>query len=130
MSMQDPVADMLTRIRNAQIAAKKTVSMPSSKLKAAIANVLKDEGYIKGFDVDGDVKKTLTVELKYHNQAPVIENIKRISRPGLRIYKNSCELPRPLNGMGIAIVSTPNGVMSDGKARAAKVGGEVICEVY
>lgn len=129
MSMQDPIADMLTRIRNGQSANKRTVSMPSSTFKVAIAKVLKDEGYINDFQVEGEDKPQLQVYLKYHNGRPVIELIKRVSRPGLRIYKASGELPKVIGGMGIAVVSTPKGVMSDGAARAANVGGEVICEV-
>lgn len=131
MSMSDPVADMLTRIRNAQQAQKGSVAMPSSKLKVAIAQVLKDEGYIEDFVVnekDGN-KRELAVALKYYAGRPVIERIERVSRPGLRIYKGSNELPRVMNGLGVAIVSTPQGVMTDRKARASNIGGEVLCVV-
>ncbi len=130
MSMNDPVADMLTRIRNAQATEKATVSMPSSKLKLAVAGVLKDEGYITEFSVDSDEKKPrLTITLKYYQGQPVIEQIKRVSRPGLRAYRGTSDLPRVNNGLGIAIVSTSGGVMTDRAARAAGVGGEVICIV-
>jgi len=130
MSMTDPIADMLTRIRNGQSAGKKSVKMPSSKLKLAIANVLKEEGYITDFKAEkvGNHME-MTVELKYHNGVPVIENVKRVSRPGLRIYKSKDELPKVLGGLGIAIVSTSNGVMTDRAARAIGHGGEVICTV-
>ncbi|MBX3646926.1 MAG: 30S ribosomal protein S8 [Rhodocyclaceae bacterium] len=130
MSMTDPVADMLTRIRNAQMAQKNSVVMPSSKLKAAIAAVLKDEGYIDDFAVrDSEGKSQLDIALKYYAGRPVIERIERISRPGLRVYKGSGDLPRVMNGLGIAIVSTPKGVMTDRRARATNVGGEVLCIV-
>lgn len=129
MSMQDPLADMMTRIRNGQMAKKATVAMPSSKMKQAIAKVLQDEGYIAGFDVDGGVKPTLTVSLKYFEGKPVIESIKRVSRPGLRIYKPGDELPKVMGGLGVAIISTNKGVMTDRAARAAGVGGEVLCYV-
>ena len=129
MSMQDPLADMMTRIRNGQMAKKVTVEMPSSKMKVAIAKVLQDEGYIKGFAVEGDTKPTLSVELKYFEGKPVIESIKRVSRPGLRIYKPGDELPKVMGGLGVAIVSTNKGVMTDRAARAAGVGGEVLCYV-
>ncbi|MDR2238889.1 MAG: 30S ribosomal protein S8 [Zoogloeaceae bacterium] len=130
MSMTDPVADMLTRIRNAQLAQKNSVAMPSSKLKAAIAAVLKDEGYIDDFAVrDADGKSQLDIALKYYAGRPVIERIERISRPGLRVYRGSGDLPRVMNGLGIAIVSTPKGVMTDRRARATNVGGEVLCIV-
>jgi len=127
--MTDPIADMLTRVRNAQAASKFDVTMPSSKLKVAIAKVLQDEGYISGYVSDDAAKPTLTVTLKYYEGRPVIEEIKRVSRPGLRIYKNKHELPRILNGLGIAIVSTSAGVMTDRAARAAGRGGEIICTV-
>jgi len=128
--MTDPVADMLTRIRNAQMAQKNSVAMPSSKLKAAIAAVLKDEGYIDDFAVrDAEGKSQLDIALKYYAGRPVIERIERISRPGLRVYKGSGDLPRVMNGLGIAIVSTPKGVMTDRRARATNVGGEVLCIV-
>jgi len=129
MSMSDPIADMLTRIRNGQSAAKADVTMPASNMKQAIANVLKNEGYIKDFTVSSDVKAELTVSLKYFDGRPVIDSIKRVSRPGLRIYKNKDELPEVLNGLGIAVVSTSKGVMTDRDARAAGYGGEVICLV-
>lgn len=130
MSMTDPIADMLTRIRNGQSAGKKSVKMPSSKLKLAIAKVLKDEGYINDFktEVNGSHAE-MTIELKYYNGVPVIESVKRVSRPGLRIYKSKDELPKVLGGLGIAIVSTSNGVMTDRAARAIGHGGEVICTV-
>lgn len=130
MSMTDPIADMLTRIRNAQLANKASVAMPSSKLKIAIAKVLKDKGYIDDFAVrDGDGKAELDIALKYYAGRPVIERIERVSRPGLRVYKGSQDLPRVMNGLGVAIVSTPKGVMTDRKARANNVGGEVLCIV-
>ena len=130
MSMSDPIADMLTRIRNAQMVEKASVTMPASKVKAAIAQVLKDEGYIDGFKVkSNDGKNELEIALKYYAGRPVIERIERISRPGLRVYKGSGDLPRVMNGLGIAIVSTPKGVMTDRRARATNVGGEVLCIV-
>ena len=130
MSMTDPVADMLTRIRNAQIAEKASVAMPSSKIKVAIASVLKDEGYIDDFAVrDTDGKAQLDLALKYYAGNPVIGRIERVSRPGLRVYKGKDELPRVLDGLGVAIMSTPKGVMTDRKARASNVGGEVLCIV-
>jgi small subunit ribosomal protein S8 len=129
MSMSDPIADMLTRIRNAQAMEKVVVAMPSSKVKVAIAQVLKDEGYIDGFAVRGEAKPELEVQLKYYAGRPVIEKIERISKPGLRIYRGTNELPRVMNGLGVAIVSTPKGVMTDRKARANGVGGEVLCIV-
>lgn len=130
MSMSDPIADLLTRIRNAQMVAKSTVVVPSSKVKVAIAQVLKDEGYIDGFQVKADGKKSeLEITLKYYAGRPVIERIERISRPGLRVYKGCEKLPQVMNGLGVAIVTTPKGVMTDRKARAAGVGGEVLCYV-
>jgi small subunit ribosomal protein S8 len=130
MSMTDPIADMLTRIRNAQAAAKETVAMPASKAKQAIAAVLKDEGYITDFsEPQGGDKPQLVITLKYHAGKPVIERLKRVSRPGLRIYKGKDELPKVLGGLGIAIVSTSRGVMTDRAARAAGEGGEVLCTV-
>jgi small subunit ribosomal protein S8 len=130
MSMTDPIADMLTRIRNAQMAEKVAVSIPSSKLKVAIAKVLKDEGYIEDFAVrDGSGKTELDIALKYYAGRPVIERIERISKPGLRVYKGKNDLPKVMNGLGIAIVSTPQGVMTDRHARAANTGGEVLCIV-
>lgn len=130
MSMQDSLADMLTRIRNAQMAEKQTVSMPSSKLKAAVAQVLQDEGYINGFGVEESTKSQLTIELKYFEGKPVIEEIDRYSRPGLRKYSGSSKLPNVRGGLGVAIVSTSKGVMTDRAARAAGVGGEVLCTVF
>jgi small subunit ribosomal protein S8 len=127
--MSDPIADMLTRIRNAQAMEKAVVAMPSSKVKVAIAQVLKDEGYIDGFAVRGEAKPQLEVQLKYYAGRPVIEKIERISKPGLRIYRGTNDLPRVMNGLGVAIVSTPKGVMTDRKARANGVGGEVLCIV-
>lgn len=130
MSMSDPVADMLTRIRNAQSSEKPTVAMPCSKLKTAIAAVLKDEGYIEDFAVRAqDSKPVLEIQLKYYAGRPVIERIERISRPGLRIYRGSKDIPQVMNGLGIAIVSTSKGVMTDRKARAGGIGGEVLCIV-
>lgn len=130
MSMHDPIADMLTRIRNAQRADKPTVSMPSSKLKVAIAQVLKDEGYIEQFAVrDAEMKPQLDIELKYYAGRPVIEKIDRVSKPGLRIYRGVNDIPKVMNGLGIAIVSTSMGVMTDRKARAQGVGGELLCYV-
>ncbi|WP_020565352.1 30S ribosomal protein S8 [Methylosarcina fibrata] len=130
MSMTDPIADMLTRIRNGQAARKKFIKQPSSKLKVSIARVLKEEGYITDFSTETIGNHTeMTIELKYYKGAPVIESIKRISRPGLRIYKSKDELPKVLGGLGIAIVSTSNGVMTDRSARAIGHGGEVICTV-
>ena len=129
MSLQDPISDMLTRIRNAQSANKISVTMPNSKQKISIATVLKEEGYITDFSVTSDVKSTLTVVLKYFQGQAVIEKIKRISRPGLRIFKSKDELPAVNGGLGISIISTSKGLMSDSKARAAGHGGEVICSV-
>ena len=130
MSMTDPVADMLTRIRNAQMAEKASVSMPASKLKLAIATVLKSEGYIEDFLVrENDGKKTMEVGLKYYAGRPVIDRIERVSKPGLRVYRGKSDLPNVMNGLGIALVSTPKGVMTDRAARASNVGGEVLCLV-
>ena len=130
MSMSDPISDMLTRIRNAQMANKPSVSMPSSKVKVAIVKVLKDEGYVDDFAVQtvGD-KPTLDIALKYYAGRPVIEKIDRVSRPGLRIYRGANDIPRVMNGLGVAIVSTPKGVMTDRRARASNTGGEVLCIV-
>lgn len=130
MSMSDPIADMLTRIRNAQMVEKSVVKMPSSKLKIAIAQVLKDEGYIDGFQVrvEGG-KNELEIGLKYYAGRPVIERIERVSRPGLRIYKGRNDIPQVMNGLGVAIVTTPKGVMTDRAARQSGVGGEVLCYV-
>jgi small subunit ribosomal protein S8 len=130
MSMSDPIADMLTRIRNAQMVEKTSVSMPASKVKTAIAQVLKDEGYIDGFQVKSEGGKTeLEISLKYYAGRPVIERIERVSRPGLRVYRGRNAIPQVQNGLGVAIVTTPRGVMTDRKARAAGVGGEVLCYV-
>jgi small subunit ribosomal protein S8 len=130
MSFTDPIADMLTRIRNAQAVQKPGVTMPSSKLKVAIANVLKDEGYIDSFEIVGDTAKpVLNITLKYYAGRPVIERIERVSKPGLRIYKGRHDIPQVMNGLGVAIISTPQGLMTDRKARATGVGGEVICYV-
>lgn len=131
MSMSDPIADMLTRIRNAQSAEKVSVGMPLSKLKVAIAQVLKDEGYIEDFKVNDQnaTKPLLEIGLKYYAGKPVIERIERVSRPGLRIYKPAREIPQVMNGLGVAIVSTSRGVMTDRKARSNGVGGEVLCIV-
>ena len=130
MSMTDPIADMLTRIRNAQMVEQTVVLMPSSKVKLAIAKVLKDEGYIEGFKVSGEgTTPVLEIALRYYAGRPVIEKIERVSKPGLRIYKSKDDIPRVMNGLGIAIVSTSHGVMTDRKARATGVGGEVLCIV-
>ena len=130
MSMQDPLADMLTRIRNAQMAEHASVVMPASKIKAAVAEVLKTEGYITDYKVEGDVKAQLTVVLKYFEGKPVIEEIKRVSRPGLRNYRAASDLPKVNGGLGIAVVSTNKGMMTDRAARAQGIGGEVICTVF
>ncbi len=130
MSMQDTLADMFTRIRNAQMATKEAVTMPSSKLKIEVARVLKEEGYIGDFEVAEGAKPQLSVTLKYFEGKPVIEHIQRVSKPSLRIYKGKGELPKVADGLGVAIVSTSNGVMTDRAARSAGVGGEVICTVF
>ena len=130
MSMSDPISDMLTRIRNAQMANKASVAMPSSKVKVAIVKVLHDEGYIDGYTLhELDGKPVLEIGLKYYAGRPVIERIDRVSKPGLRVYKGANDIPRVMNGLGVAIVSTPKGVMTDRKARASNVGGEVLCVV-
>lgn len=130
MSMSDPISDMLTRIRNAQMAEKVNVKMPSSKLKVAIAQVLQDEGYVEGYSISSvDGKHTLEIMLKYYAGRPVIEKIQRLSRPGLRMYKGCDDIPNVMNGLGIAIVSTSKGLMTDRKARANGIGGEVLCLV-
>ncbi|MCE9550518.1 MAG: 30S ribosomal protein S8 [Betaproteobacteria bacterium] len=130
MSMSDPISDMLTRIRNAQMAEKINVRMPSSKLKVAIAKVLQDEGYVDGYNISSvDGKPTLEIGLKYYAGRPVIEKIQRVSRPGLRMYKGCDDIPNVMNGLGIAIVSTSKGLMTDRKARANGIGGEVLCIV-
>tara|TARA_R100000750_G_scaffold60855_1_gene50772 strand:+ start:118 stop:510 length:393 start_codon:yes stop_codon:yes gene_type:complete len=129
MSMQDTLADMFTRIRNAQMAKKVQVEIPASKAKEAVAKVLKDEGYIAGYEVTSDKKPVMTVELKYFEGNPVIEKIARVSRPGLRVYKSAGEIPKVKDGLGVMIVSTNQGIISDRAARKANVGGELICEV-
>ncbi|MFT5426101.1 MAG: small subunit ribosomal protein S8 [Gammaproteobacteria bacterium] len=129
MSMQDPLADMLTRIRNNLARTKASVSMPSSKLKVSVAEILKQEGYISKYAVEGDVKKTLTIELKYFEGKPVIEMLSRFSRPSVRRYRSKSELPTVIGGLGVAIVSTSKGVMTDRSARAQGIGGEVLCVV-
>jgi len=130
MTMQDPVADMLTRIRNGQAVQNPNVAMPSSKLKVAIATVLRDEGYIAGFSVEGGAKPVLSIDLKYHKGQPVIEELSRVSRPGLRIYRDKDELPKVHGGLGVSIISTHKGVMTDRAARKAGIGGEVLCTVF
>lgn len=130
MTMTDPISDMLCRMRNAQMARKEAVSMPSSKQKVAIAGVLKDEGYINDYSVEGDAKKpVLKIVLRYHEGKPVITEMRRVSKPGLRIYRKKDELPKVLNGLGVAIISTSKGIMSDRKARLTGAGGEVVCYV-
>ena len=130
MSMSDPIADMLTRIRNAQLVEKASVNMPSSKLKVAIAQVLQDEGYIESFKVTSDGGKSqLEIGLKYYAGRPVIERIERVSRPGLRVYRGKGDIPTVMNGLGVTIISTPQGVMTDRKARATGTGGEILCYV-
>jgi small subunit ribosomal protein S8 len=130
MTMQDPIADMLTRIRNAQQASHPTVAMPSSRLKVAICEVLKREGYIDGFAVEAGPRPALNVTLRYHQGKPVIEALRRVSRPGLRAYRANDDLPKVMGGLGVSIVSTNKGVMTDREARAQGVGGEVLCTVF
>ena len=130
MTMQDPIADLLTRVRNAQMANHKDVSIPLSKVKVAICDVLKSEGYIEGYSVEGETQPVLNIALKYHDGHPVVEEIRRVSRPGLRVYKTCGELPKVHGGLGVAIVSTNKGVMTDRTARAEGVGGEVLCTVF
>mgnify|MGYP003691794451 FL=1 len=130
MSMQDPISDMLTRIRNAHHRSKPEVVMPASKLKASLAKVLQDEGYISSFSVSDEVKPSLTVSLKYFEGKPVIEEINRASKPSLRVYAGTKDLPKVRSGLGVAIVSTSQGVMTDRAARAAGIGGEVLCTVF
>lgn len=130
MSLNDPIADMLTRIRNASRAGKAEVSMPASKMKEAIAEVLRENGYVTSFSTEGETKKTLKVELKYHNSAPVIEGLERASKPSRRVYAGGEKLPRVLDGLGVAIISTSHGVLSDRAAREKGVGGEVLCYVW
>ncbi|MCG2633974.1 MAG: 30S ribosomal protein S8 [Gammaproteobacteria bacterium] len=129
MTMSDPIADMICRLRNAQMVSKATVSMPFSKLKADVARVLKEQGYIQDFRRLADDKQQLEIDIKYYEGRPVIESIERVSRPGLRQYRGSVDLPRVLKGLGIAIISTSKGLMTDRQAREAGVGGEVICYV-
>ncbi len=129
MSMQDPIADLLTRIRNGQASGKESVSMPASKMKLAVANLLQSEGYVKDVKVSGDIKKVLEIGLKYYEGKPVVELIQRVSRPGLRIYKSCQDLPKIQNGLGIAVISTSKGLMTDRAARKNGVGGEVVCYV-
>ena len=130
MSMQDPLADMLTRIRNAQMAGIEQISMNVSKTRAEIAKVLRDEGFVESFEVDGEVKKTLIIELKYIEGKPVIEHLQRESRPGLRQYRGKDDIPRLNGGLGVYILSTNKGVMTDRAARSAGVGGEILCSVF
>ena len=130
MTMQDPIADLLTRVRNAQMAGHVTVQMPNSNGKRAILDVLNSEGFILGYSVSDGVKSDITVELKYHDGSPVIEEISRVSRPGLRIYKESNDIPKVRGGLGVAIVSTNKGVMTDKNARSQGIGGEVLCTVF
>ena len=132
MSMTDPIADMLTRVRNGQMAEKRYVSMPGSKVRTAIARILSEEGFISGYEEseEGQGKKTLTIELKYYQGEPVITRIQRMSRPGLRRYAGADEIPKVLNGLGVVILTTSKGVMSDRQARAEHIGGELLCSVY
>lgn len=132
MSMSDPLADMLTRIRNGQRVNKETVSSPASNMRQRVLDVLEREGFIRGYNrnEDGNGKPQINIELKYHEGSPVIREIKRISKPGLRVYSSVADLPRIRNGLGISIVSTPKGVLSDSEARAQNVGGEIICTVF
>ena len=130
MTMQDPIADLLTRIRNAQMAGHESVQMPNSKIKRNILQVLAEEGFITGYSSTDEVKSSISVDLKYHDGSPVIEEIHRVSRPGLRIYKESADIPSVRGGLGVAIVSTNKGVMTDKSARAAGIGGEVLCTVF
>ena len=130
MSMQDPISDMLTRLRNGGMAMQKEDSMPASKMKSAIAKVLLDEGYIAGFKVEGDVKKTLTITLKYYMRRPVIEGLERVSKPSCRLYCGCKEIPRVKDGLGIAILSSPKGILSGKDAQKQNVGGEVLCYVW
>lgn len=130
MSMSDPIADLLTRIRNAQMVSHASVALPASKLKLAVVKVLKEEGYIDGYRVEGEgARKSIVIDLKYYAGRPVIERLERVSKPGLRVYKGRDELPQVMNGLGVAIVTTPRGVMTDRKARSTGVGGEVLCYV-
>lgn len=130
MSMQDPISDMLTRLRNGAMSMQKQVSIPSSKIKVAIAQVLEQEGYIKGFRVDGDLKKTLLVEMKYFQRRPVVEGLQRVSKPSCRLYCGSKDIPKVKDGLGIAIISTPKGILSGKDAEKQNVGGEILCYVW
>ncbi len=130
MSMQDPISDMLTRLRNGCMSMQKEVAMPSSKMKVSIAEVLKNEGYIEDFNVSGDVKKTLTIKMKYFRSQPVIESLERVSKPSCRLYCGSRNIPKVQDGMGIAILSTPRGIMSGKDAEKQNVGGEILCFVW
>ncbi len=130
MSMQDPISDMLTRLRNGVMSVQKVVEMPSSKMKEAIAQVLVDEGYITSFTVEGDVRKVLKIEMKYFQKRAVIENLERVSKPSCRLYCGSKDIPRVKDGMGIAILSTPKGILSGKEAEKANVGGEILCYVW
>ena len=130
MSMQDPISDMLTRLRNGYMSKQKEVAIPSSKLKVAIAQVLEQEGYIKGFRVDGDVKKTLVVEMKYFNRRSVVEGIERVSKPSCRLYCGCKDIPKVKDGLGLAILSTPKGILSGADAEKHNVGGEILCYVW
>ena len=130
MSMQDPISDMLTRLRNGYMSKQKEVVIPSSKLKVAIAQVLEQEGYIKGFRVDGEVKKTLVVEMKYFNRRSVVEGIERVSKPSCRLYCGCKDIPKVKDGLGLAILSTPKGILSGADAEKQNVGGEILCYVW
>ena len=130
MSMQDPVADLLTRIRNGQAARHRSVTLPSSKIKVAVCQVLRDEGYIGEFSATEGPKPELTIALKYHNGLPVIEELNRVSRPGLRVYRGSGDIPKVRGGLGVAVLSTARGLMTDRAARGSGVGGEVLCTVF
>ena len=130
MSMQDPISDMLTRLRNGYMSKQKEVVIPSSKLKVAIARVLEQEGYIKGFRVDGEVKKTLVVEMKYFNRRSVVEGIERVSKPSCRLYCGCKDIPKVKDGLGLAILSTPKGILSGADAEKQNVGGEILCYVW
>jgi len=130
MSLSDPLGDMLTRIRNGQTANKSAIKSPASKLRVSVLDVLQREGYIRGYERDPDGHQELSIALKYHNGVPVIRELRRVSKPGRRVYSGARELPRVYNGLGIAIVSTPRGVLSDSEARDAHVGGEVLCTVF
>ena len=130
MSMQDPISDMLTRLRNGAMSMQKQVNIPSSKIKVAIAQVLEQEGYIKGFHVDGDLKKTLLIEMKYFQRRPVVEGLQRVSKPSCRLYCGSKDIPKVKDGLGIAILSTPKGILSGKDAEKQNVGGEILCYVW